>query len=133
MKPTFSAHIITPSQLKRIDNISFFRARDRSGSFGILPRHTELLTILEPSVAIAVIDGREEYFAFNGGILSFRKGVLTVTTKEFVQSETLEALREIIELEFRQRQEKESLFHSNMANLEKAFFKKIIELERELG
>ena len=54
MKPTFSAHIITPSHIERVDNISFFRAEDQSGSFGILPRHIEFLTILEPSIAIAM-------------------------------------------------------------------------------
>jgi F-type H+-transporting ATPase subunit epsilon len=133
MKPTFSAHIITPSHLKKIANISFFRAEDRSGSFGILPRHTEFLTILEPSIAIAVIDGKEEYFAFNGGILSFKKETLTVTTKEFVQSSEVGELKGIIEQVFKQRKEKESIFHLNMANLEKAFFKKIIELERDIG
>jgi F-type H+-transporting ATPase subunit epsilon len=133
MKPTYSAHIITPSHSQKIEKISFFRAEDRSGSFGILPRHIEFLTILEPSIAIAVIEGREEYFAFNGGILSFKKGILTVTTKEFVQSGELGELRAIIERFSRQQREKESLFHLNMANLQKAFFKKIIELEREIG
>jgi F-type H+-transporting ATPase subunit epsilon len=133
MKPTYSAHIITPSHSKKIEKVSFFRAEDRSGSFGILPRHIEFLTILEPSIAIAVIEGQEEYFAFNGGILSFKKGILTVTTKEFVQSGELGELREIIERFSRQQREKESLFHLNMANLQKAFFKKIIELEREIG
>ena len=132
MKPTFSAHIITPSHIERVDNISFFRAEDQSGSFGILPRHIEFLTILEPSIAIAVIDGNEEYFAFNGGILSFKKEMLTVTTKEFVRSSRIGELKESIEKYFNEQTQKESLFHLNMANLQKAFFKKMIELEREI-
>ncbi len=132
MKPTFSAHIITPSYIKKVDNISFFRAEDSSGSFGILPRHIEFLTILEPSIAIAVIDGKEEYFAFNGGILSFKKEILTITTKEFVQSSRISELKQIIERFFKKQKEKESLFHLNMENLQKAFFKKMIELEREI-
>ncbi|MEA3374275.1 MAG: hypothetical protein U9Q62_11385 [Campylobacterota bacterium] len=132
MKSTFSAHIITPSHLKKVDNISFFRAEDSSGSFGILPRHIEFLTILEPSIAIAVIDANEEYFAFNGGILSFKKGILTITTKEFVQSSRIDELKQIIERFSQEQKEKESLFHLNMENLQKAFFKKMIELEREV-
>ncbi len=132
MKPTFNAHIITPSHIEKVDNISFFRAEDRSGSFGILPRHIEFLTILEPSIAIAVINENEEYFAFNGGILSFKKEMLTITTKEFVQSSRVDELKKIIERYFKEQTEKESLFHLNMANLQKAFFKKMIELEREI-
>ena len=115
-----------------MDNVSFFRAEDSSGSFGILPKHIEFLTILEPSIAIAVIDEEEEYFAFNGGILSFKKEILTITTKEFVQSSQIGELRGIIEKFFKEKKEKESLFHLNMKNLQKAFFKKMIEMEREI-
>ncbi len=132
MKPTFSVHIVTPSDIKKVDNVSLFRGEDRSGSFGILPRHIEFLTILEPSIAIALVDGTEEYFAFNGGILSFKKETLTITTKEFVQSSRIGDLRGIIERFYKEQQEKESIFHLNMKNLQKAFFKKMIELEREI-
>ncbi len=132
MKQSFSVHIITPSQIKKVDNISFFRAEDRSGSFGILPKHIEFLTILEPSISIALIDGKEEYFAFNGGILSFKKEILTITTKEFVQSSQIGELKGIIKKFFKEQDEKESLFHLNMKNLQKAFFKKMIEMEREI-
>ncbi len=133
MKPTFDVRIITPSKIEQIKNISFFRAEDRSGSFGILPRHTEFLTILEPAIAIALIDGKEEYFAFNGGILTFKKNALTITTKEFVQSSDVGELQENIERAFRQQREEETLFHVNMANLEKAFLQRLIELERDFG
>lgn len=132
MKPTFSVHIVTPSLIKRVDNVSFFRAEDRSGSFGILSRHIEFLTILEPSIAIALIGEEEEYFAFNGGILSFKKEMLTITTKEFVQSSQIGELKKIIERYFKEQREKESIFHLNMKNLQKAFFKKMIELERDI-
>lgn len=132
MKLTFNVQIITPSNIKEVNKVSFFRAEDRSGSFGILPRHIEFLTILEPSIAIAIIDEEEEYFAFNGGILSFKKDVLTITTKEFVQSNQISELKGIIEKFFKEQKKKESLFHLNMKNLQKAFFKKMIEMEREI-
>ncbi|MDA3947059.1 MAG: hypothetical protein PF439_10315 [Helicobacteraceae bacterium] len=132
MKPTFNVHIITPSHIEKVENVSSFRAEDSSGSFGILPRHIEFLTILEPSIAIALIEGEEEYFAFNGGILSFKKEILTITTKDFVQSSQIGELQGIIEKYLKEQQEKESIFHLNMKNLRKAIFKKIIELEREV-
>jgi F-type H+-transporting ATPase subunit epsilon len=132
MKPLFDLHIITPADVKIINNVSFFRAEDKTGSFGILPRHIEFLSILEPSIAIAFIEDREEYFAFNGAILSFKNNLLIVTTKEFAQSNKIGELKEIIEVLFKEQQEKESTFHLNMQNLRKAFFKKIIELEREI-
>lgn len=132
MKPEYSLNIVTPSDLEKIDKVSFFRAEDSSGSFGIFSKHIEFLTILEPCISIALIDGEEEYFAFNGGILTFKKELLMVTTKEFVQSKQIDELQTTIERFAKERKEKESIFQVNIENLQKAFFKKMIELERGL-
>ncbi len=133
MKSTFNAEIITPQMIKSIENISFFRAEDKSGSFGILPRHTEFLTILEPAIVIAVIDKKEHYYAFNGGILSFRDNHLKITAKEFVESDKISELLAMIKKSFKVQEEKEQLFRDNIENLQKAFIKKLIEMERDLG
>jgi len=132
MKSTFDARIITPKAIKNVKNISFFRAEDKSGSFGILPRHIEFLTILEPAIAIAIIEGKEHFYAFNGGVLSFKNNALTITAKEFVQSDKVGELLEIIKSAFSEQEEKERLLSDNMENLQKAFIKKMIEMEREV-
>jgi len=132
MKSTFNARIITPKVIEGVDKISFFRAEDKSGSFGILPRHIEFLTILEPAIAIAVIENKEHYYAFNGGVLTFKNNALTITTKEFVQSDKVSELLVIIKSAFKEEEEKERLFSDNIDNLQKAFIKKLIEMEREV-
>lgn len=133
MRSTFDARIITPQAVETVENISFFRAEDRSGSFGILPRHIEFLTTLEPSIAIAVIEEREYYYAFNGGVLSFKNNALTITAKEFVQSDNISELLKMIQHTFKEQEEKERQFSDNIENLQKAFIKKLIEMERDLG
>ncbi len=132
MKSTFDARIITPKAIKSVENISFFRAEDKSGSFGILPRHIEFLTILEPAIAIAVIEDKECYYAFNSGVLSFRNNALTITAKEFVQSDKISELLVMIKSSFKEQEEKERLFSDNIENLQNAFIKKLIEMEREV-
>ncbi len=132
MRSTFDARIITPQAVETVKNISFFRAEDRSGSFGILPRHIEFLTILEPSIAIAVIEDKEHYYAFNSGVLSFKNNALTITAKEFVQSDNISKLLEMIKHTFKEQEEKERLFRDNIENLQKAFIKKLIDMERDL-
>jgi len=132
MRSTFNAKIITPQAVEIVENISFFRAEDQSGSFGILARHIEFLTTLEPSIAIAVIDDKEYYYAFNGGILSFKNNALTITAKEFVQSDKISELLEMIKLSFQEQEAKEQLFSDNIENLQKAFIKKLIEMERDI-
>lgn len=133
MKSTFDATITTPQAIKIVENISFFRAEDKSGSFGILPRHTAFLTILESAIAIAVIDNEEHYYAFNGGVLSFKNNHLGITTQEFVQSDDLNRLLDSIKYSFRVQEEKERLFRDNIENLQNAFIKKLIEMERDIG
>lgn len=133
MRSTFSARIVTPQSVEEIENISFFRAEDESGTFGLLAHHTHFLTILKPSVSIAVINEKEHYYAFNGGILTFKDNLLTITAKEFVQSDRMKELKTMIKKSFEQMEEKDHMFYENMENLQKAFFRKIIELEREIG
>ncbi len=133
MKSTFDATIITPQAIKIVENISFFRAEDKSGSFGILPRHTAFLTVLESAIAIAVIENKEHYYAFNAGILSFKKNHLKIMTQEFVESDDLNTLLDSIKYSFKVQEEKERLFSDNIENLQNAFIKKLIEMERDIG
>lgn len=133
MKSTFDATITTPQAIKTVEYISFFRAEDKSGSFGILPRHTAFLTVLESAIAIAVIENKEHYYAFNGGILSFKKNHLKIMTQEFVESDDLNRLLDSIKYAFKVQEEKERLFSDNIENLQNAFIKKLIEMERDIG
>jgi len=51
MSETLHLTVTTPSQiLVESDNVAAVRAEDQSGSFGILPGHADLLTVLVPSV-----------------------------------------------------------------------------------
>lgn len=133
MKSTFDATIITPQAIKTVEKLSFFRAEDKSGSFGILSRHTAFLTVLESAIAIAVIDNKEHYYAFNGGILSFKNNHLKIMTQEFVESDDLNRLLDSIKYAFKVQEEKERLFSDNIENLQNAFIKKLIEMERDIG
>jgi F-type H+-transporting ATPase subunit epsilon len=133
MKSTFNATITTPKAIKIVENISFFRAEDKSGSFGILPRHTAFLTVLESAIAIAEIEDKEHYYAFNGGILSFKNNHLKIMTQEFVESDDLNRLLDSIKYAFKVQEEKEHLFSDNIENLQNAFIKKLIEMERDVG
>jgi ATP synthase, Delta/Epsilon chain, beta-sandwich domain len=53
------------------DDVVSVRAEDASGSFGILPGHADLITVLTPSVvAWRHSDGRLGWCAVRGGVLS---------------------------------------------------------------
>lgn len=87
--------IITPLSIVVDETIESLRAEDASGSFGILPSHTPLVTAL----AISIISWRqakiERFCAVRGGVLtvSGRKStVIAVTTREAVVGDDLATL-----------------------------------------
>jgi F-type H+-transporting ATPase subunit epsilon len=88
--------IATPTEIAiDEDSIRYVRAEDRSGSFGIEPRHADLLTILSVCV-VRWRDKRnlERYVAVRGGVLRVRDGnVVEIATREAVVSDDLARLR----------------------------------------
>lgn len=68
--------ITTPSSVlvDRTD-VASVRAEDESGGFGILPGHTDLLTVLPASVVRwRGADGAVQYCAVRGGVLTVTQG-----------------------------------------------------------
>jgi len=76
------------------DDVAALRAEDASGSFGLLPGHADLLTVLVPTV-ITWRDaaGRAHYVAVRGGVLSVRAGAsIAVATRQAVAGDDFDAL-----------------------------------------
>jgi len=76
--------------------IASIRAEDASGSFGVLPGHTDFLTVLRPSVLRWVdTGGRMRFCALRSGLLTVRGGTrVAVACREGVLGDDLEALRQ---------------------------------------
>jgi F-type H+-transporting ATPase subunit epsilon len=87
--------ITTPSQiLVESDDVVAVRAEDQSGSFGILPGHADLLTVLVPSVLRwRTADGAARYCAVRGGVFTVAAGRdIAVACREGVVGDSLEDL-----------------------------------------
>lgn len=87
--------IITPLAVVVDDNaVTAIRAEDASGSFGVLPGHAKFLT----SLALSVVswkgaDGRTQYCAVRGGLLSVTAGSdVAVATREAITGDDLATL-----------------------------------------
>jgi F-type H+-transporting ATPase subunit epsilon len=87
--------VTTPAQiLVDSGDVEAVRAEDQSGSFGILPGHADLLTVLVPSVVRwRTSDGAAHFCAVRGGVFTVSAGRnVSVACREGVLGVSLEAL-----------------------------------------
>jgi F-type H+-transporting ATPase subunit epsilon len=96
MSETLHLTVTTPAQiLVASDNVVAVRAEDQSGSFGILPGHADLLTVLVPSVLRwRTADGAARFCAVRGGVFTVSSGRdVAVACREGVVGDSLDELQ----------------------------------------
>ncbi|PWB80049.1 MAG: F0F1 ATP synthase subunit epsilon [Methylocystaceae bacterium] len=90
--------IATPSTLL-VDaaDVSSVRAEDESGSFGILPGHADLLTVLPASVVRWRAASGDGFCALRGGVLTVTGGArVAIACRQAILGETLETLESAV-------------------------------------
>ena len=118
----------TPLQVEVDTETSRISGESRRGSFGILPRHRDIALVLVPGLlSYAGADGDEEVLAVDEGILVKQGPEVRVAVRDAIGGVTLEALRARMELHFRNRDERELLARSALANLEARFLRRFLQ------
>jgi len=98
---TGSLHLRISTPVKVLvdsEGVRSVRAMDASGSFGILPGHTEMLTVVPASVVEwCEADGRRQYCAVRGGVLTVAEGRrVTVASRQAVCGRSLDELEGVV-------------------------------------
>ena len=95
--------IITPlAVLADEQNVTALRADDASGSFGIMPGHTDFLTSLSVSaVRWTTEDGNRRYCAVRRGVMTVTAGKdIAIVTREAVLGDDLATLDQTVLVRF---------------------------------
>ena len=84
MANTFQLEIITPTQIFTEGQVSYVRAESPDGQFGIMAKHTPATIALGIGEIKIVKDGKETFYATNGGFADIQKEsvLLLVETAE---------------------------------------------------
>jgi F-type H+-transporting ATPase subunit epsilon len=129
--PVFILNIVTPSVIME-RKIQALRLADETGSFGILKGHTDFLTVLQPSLGYYIdAEGKETFLAVDGGILTIRKGAVTLTTRELFESPDADKLAMLMKQAIQKREKNERSFYSMLQGIEKSFIEKTVSLGRD--
>jgi F-type H+-transporting ATPase subunit epsilon len=111
------------------EEVRAVKARDETGSFGILPGHADFLTVLPVSV-LAWRDGSgaEHYAALRGGVFEVRDGqTVSVASPEAICGDDLARLENDVLEAFQRRQEEERAAHSSLERMGLTAVKHIFE------
>lgn len=126
----FTLRIVTPPKTaeKRIKAI---RLKDETGFFGIMKGHINFVTALVPSLCYYLDENdREVFLAVDGGIVSIKEGMMTITSREIFESDDAEKLSEIIENTMVKRDSSERSFLNMIKGIERSFMEKTLESVR---
>lgn len=119
--------IYQPSEIVLDEEIVKVTGESPAGSFGILPRHVDMVTALVPGIlAYETSAGKEVFVALNGGILTKQGDRIAVATRTAVRGE-LGALKKAIDGMIREVDERERKTRAAVARLEADMVRRFVE------
>lgn len=121
--------VLTPQAAIVDREVVHVRAEDASGAFGLLDRHSDLLTALSVSVLVYRDPDRREHFAaVRGGILSVTGGNrVEVLTREAVSGDDLDVLKHDVLERFRKVIADEERGRSGVSRMEGALLRRVAD------
>jgi len=107
-------------------------AETREGSFGLLPRRLDCVAALAPGILIYENDaGGEVYVAVDEGVLIKTGPDVLVSVRNAIAGRDLRRLREEVEREFLNLDEREQSVRLVLAKIESGFMRRLAEFHHE--
>lgn len=120
-----------PSEVLLNEEVIRINAEAQNGWFGVLPRHIDFVTALVPGILTFQSPGQpEEYLAIDRGILIKCGQSVSVSTRNAVRSADLSQLKHDVEIQFREREEREKTARAYQAKLEADLVRHLLEVEK---
>ena len=120
---------MTPIEVLLEEQVVKVTAEGPNGSFCLLPRHIDFVSLLAPGVLIFETKGGQESFvALDEGVLVKVGSEVLVSVLTAARSPDLGHLRQIVEKQFRELDEHERAVRTTLARLETDFVRRFLEL-----
>ncbi|MGA9097432.1 MAG: F0F1 ATP synthase subunit epsilon [Methanotrichaceae archaeon] len=120
--------VFLPMKILIDKEITKLVAEAENGSFGILPKHIDFVAALAPGILTFQSAEGEEFLAIDEGILVKCATEVRVSTRNAVLSKDLGMLKQTVEQEFRNLDERERKTRSILAKLEIDFAKRFMKM-----
>jgi F-type H+-transporting ATPase subunit epsilon len=131
MADTFELTILLPDQILLSTPVARLGGEAINGSFVVLPRHIDFVTALVPGILYYQADETDlSFVAIDSGVLVKRAASVWVSVLQAIVGDDLDHLDQVVEQEFRQRDEREKQTQTALARLEVSFMRGMVNLGR---
>ncbi|MGB5726401.1 MAG: F0F1 ATP synthase subunit epsilon [Thiogranum sp.] len=131
---TFTLLLQDASRSERIDGVNSFVGEDASGSFGILPDHSRVMTILVTGLAHFRIDDTHwQYLAMPGAVLYFFNNVLTLSTRRYLRDDDYTRISEALQEQLLTEEQQLHTTRESLRRMEESLLKRLWDLGQKGG
>lgn len=125
--------ILLPTEVLVDANVSKVVAEAENGSFGLLPRHIDVVTALVPGILAYVdSDGRQQLVGVDDGILVKCGDEVRVATGRAIRGTNLTTLKREVDRWFLEIDEQAAMARTAMARLEAGVIRRFTELRQRM-
>ncbi len=128
---TFTLMLQDTTQSEQVDNVTSFVGEDDSGAFGILARHTRMMTILVAGLArFRGDDENWNYIATPGAVLYFCNNILTLSTRHYLCDRDYMRISSALREQLLTQEEQLRATKDSLRQMEEALMKRMWEMGR---
>lgn len=128
---TFTLVLQDSTQSKEIHDVTSFVGEDASGSFGILPGHSRMMTSLVTGLArFRIGNNIWKYLAVPGAVLYFNNSVLLLNTRHYLLDDDYMRISQALEQQLLAEEEQLRTMKDSLHHMEEEILKRLWEMGR---
>ena len=127
----FTLRLQSAGQSEQIDGVASFVGEDDSGSFGILPGHARMITVLTYGLArFRVAQEPWVYIALPGGVLYFVRNELRISTRRYFKDADYHRISGVLLDRLLGEEEEIRTTRMSLNRLEQEMFRRLRDMAR---
>ena len=128
---SFLMHLQSATQYEQIENVVSFVGEDDSGSFGILPGHGRMMTLLVFGLArFRVVNRDWGFLALPGALAYFVDGQLYLSTRRYLRDEDYERISTALSEQLLAEEENMRGMKEQLLRMEQEMLRRLSEMHR---
>ena len=128
---SYVLHLESATQYERVENVESFVGEDASGSFGILPGHERMSTVLEVGLARFRVAGEDwQFVAAPGAVVRYVDSELHFSARRYLRGHNLDDVRTALHQELLAEEETLQSLKGSLRRLEEEMLKRLWQLGR---